>query len=608
MRIQILALPSEQSQSNFQYGGQNSKGGLQLNQTYNAQSESFSKDLFDSVSTTIQPVPREEATLEAEKNETLIRNMPNGALTQFVIGGKRHYAGGTPLKGENGDYIFSDTKKMELKGPILQFFGKPEDTKKAFTPAALAKQYDINKFQAIIDDPDTDKLQKSTAQRVINNFTQKLGTLAFVAEAKKSFPDGIPELTQRAQQEAQESQQSAPEATQVSKFGGKYKYQTGGQASIAGKSAFDPNILAPDRDPQYYDMSRTDNINSLDHSTNYFPTDNIEPIQHQYNYNINTPQTGNMDFQSPYILNPGSLPTVKKYSDIEKDGSETTPHPGSANIDNNSHIPFAYRNQDKMVMGLAAWQLANIKKYPAYVAPMQLTAPLVSLPGNEAEKASIAAGAQSEAMVGALSQEGTQQSANSSRYWGEALNRIQSSDAQTRNQQIAISNQGQKETADIQNKQAEFNSNRLSEMYKQGVISQQQYDNAIRQGQNNLMKTVEQSDDNRAHMSWVNSMNVGSGFQANPRTGNIQFTGQANQSGNQGKNDFGQTLAAYQKNIIDNNPGIDPNLAWKMADNQLRIDRSRKTYNPQNPKQTKISETSGDYGYGTGSNYITPYD
>jgi hypothetical protein len=151
------------------------------------------------VNRTIQEADPEEANVIAERGETVLTDADgDGQLEHFNIGGERHEQGGTPLALKPGDFIFSDRKKMALKGEIVKHFGKT-DTKKAFTPAQLAKQYDINRYKKILADPASDHFQKQTAERMIQNYTQKLGDLATVQEATKGNP--APQFAQAAEQE-----------------------------------------------------------------------------------------------------------------------------------------------------------------------------------------------------------------------------------------------------------------------------------------------------------------------------------------------------------------------------------------------------------------------
>jgi hypothetical protein len=185
---------------------------------------------YESVSNTLQPVDREEANIEAELGETAYGDFNNdGRKEHMKIGGERHTNGGTPLNVPEGTFIYSDTKKLRIGGPVLAKFGKSENTKQKFTPAQLAKQYDINKYQAILDDPYTDKMAKSTAARMIDNYEKKLGGLALVQESMKGFPQGIPDVAKSVLPEGM--------GQQLAEMGGFYGddqdyYQGGGQNDI----------------------------------------------------------------------------------------------------------------------------------------------------------------------------------------------------------------------------------------------------------------------------------------------------------------------------------------------------------------------------------------
>jgi hypothetical protein len=145
---------------------------------------------------TLKPVDRNEANLEAEKDEEVV--MPNykGMSAKFRVGGKRHSEGGTPLNLPDDSFVFSDTRAMKLNDPeLLKQFGKTPK-KGGFTPAELAKPYDINKYRKVLDDPMSDAIQKKTAEEMIANYNVLLGKLALAQEAKKGFPQGIPFISE----------------------------------------------------------------------------------------------------------------------------------------------------------------------------------------------------------------------------------------------------------------------------------------------------------------------------------------------------------------------------------------------------------------------------
>jgi len=147
------------------------------------------------VSKTLTRVPRNEANLEAEGGETVVGNLDGSNMpSSKTIKGPRHSAGGVPLNLPDDSFIFSDTRSMLITDPhILKMFNKP--TKKGgYTPAELSKTFDLTKYRGILQDKDSDELDRKTAELMIKNYTLKLGALALVQESKKGFPQGIPEI------------------------------------------------------------------------------------------------------------------------------------------------------------------------------------------------------------------------------------------------------------------------------------------------------------------------------------------------------------------------------------------------------------------------------
>lgn len=141
---------------------------------------------------TLQPVSREQANLEAEKDEEVVLPNYNGLSAKFRVGGKRHSEGGTPLNLPDDSFVFSDTRAMKIKDPnILKEFGKAPK-KGGYTPAEIAKSYDINKYRKVLADPNSDSIQRDTAEQMIGNYNIILGKLALDQESIKGFPQGIP--------------------------------------------------------------------------------------------------------------------------------------------------------------------------------------------------------------------------------------------------------------------------------------------------------------------------------------------------------------------------------------------------------------------------------
>lgn len=158
---------------------------------YTASDKTFYKGVKDSISA----VPRDEANLEAEGGETAFGPISGQSIPDHVkIKGKRHHEGGVPLNLPDDTFIFSDTASLKINDPaVLAMFNKTPK-KGGYTPAELAKPYNINKYKSILLDPDTGKLERNTATIMIKNYVMKLGALALVQESMKGFPQGIPTM------------------------------------------------------------------------------------------------------------------------------------------------------------------------------------------------------------------------------------------------------------------------------------------------------------------------------------------------------------------------------------------------------------------------------
>lgn len=223
MKIRITGIPME----NMAYGGQSGYGlDLGRKEVYTDMLQGRS----ESISKSLTAVPRDMANIEAEGGETVYGDLDgDGGLEHMKIKGKRHIEGGVPLNVPEGSFIFSDTKKMRIKDPaILAKFGASY-SRGGVTPAAIAKKYDINKYKAIMEDPNADPLAKSTAQMMVKNYQNKLAQLALVQEGMKGFPGGIPQVAQSAMPE--DLAQGMPSA----RYGGYlYKYQGADAPSTVG--------------------------------------------------------------------------------------------------------------------------------------------------------------------------------------------------------------------------------------------------------------------------------------------------------------------------------------------------------------------------------------
>ena len=162
--------------------------------------------------TTMQPVARNIANVEAEKGEVVVTNSTRGSkegdggqhnyFDMFDIGGKKHYDGGTPLllatdgegEGNGTSFIFSDNKKMIVKDPkMLEYFGV--NPKKPQTFADISRNWveSVNKSKQILINSDADAVTKKSAEMTMENAAFKIAALKLLQESgKNGFGEGIP--------------------------------------------------------------------------------------------------------------------------------------------------------------------------------------------------------------------------------------------------------------------------------------------------------------------------------------------------------------------------------------------------------------------------------
>lgn len=174
------------------FGGQQNFT-LQVNGSYPSANPSANEGY--SVRTDIPATSRANANIEAERGETVLGDFNNNGLYEhYRINGQPHSKGGTPLSVPNNSFIFSNTRKLKIGGAVLEEFGKNPKSRKKYSFAQLAKLYDLNRYQAILQNENSDRLDQDTATLMMNNYQQKLGKLALLQEGIKGFPQGIPAI------------------------------------------------------------------------------------------------------------------------------------------------------------------------------------------------------------------------------------------------------------------------------------------------------------------------------------------------------------------------------------------------------------------------------
>lgn len=188
------------------------------------------------VKNTMGATTRDKANIEVEGGETVVGDVnQDGFLEHFSFVGKRHSNGGMPVNIPEGSFIFSDTKKLKIKDKeVLESIFGLKEKKGGYTPAEIAKKYQINQFVQDLKSEETDAIQKRSAAEMLKKNTEKLGMLALVQESMKGFPDGIPAIAESVMAgmspEQMQGQPEQPMEQATAKYGGSMnKYPDGGK-------------------------------------------------------------------------------------------------------------------------------------------------------------------------------------------------------------------------------------------------------------------------------------------------------------------------------------------------------------------------------------------
>ena len=506
------------------------------------------------VKRTLQPDPRNQANIEAERGETALGDfVGDGTLQHMDIGGNKHVDGGTPLNVPADTFIYSDTKDMKIKGDLLKFFGKSGDSKKGYTPADLAKQYDLNKYKAILDDPDSDPIARKTAELMTKNYTDKLGQLAFVQEASKGFPNGIPNV-------AKEFAQSMMPHSAVDQ-----------DAPAQGQPAQQPQ---PGQSAMKYGGFTLPKAQD-GKQVNPFVDENGNPIAAPV---VTTSSTA----IPPLPIIPASA--------IQKSGQADNNHPGDGAV-YTDHTNTDNMAPDVWALNNANAQAMRLKKYLPYIPTPDptLAAPTFYDPSREIaanQETANAQGAETTAF-GAPQQ----QRANQSSIAGQTARANADVIAKYDNMNVGVANTYSKEEAETMNNFSALRAKNEKDLYDGNVIANQYYDNAVNLSDDDRLKAQTNEWNNRAQLEMTNKVNKY--YSVDPDTGHLVFT-PLGVDRFQGNNVQGQAAgfnkdhyASLLATITSANPGLSADEKHKWVMQQMEGNRESQTFNGQSPVAAK---------------------
>ena len=158
--------------------------------TYFGTSNAPARDSYtdnNEVTTSVKAVPREDATIEAEKGEYIFSKQG-----LYKIEGKKHSQGGTPLAAKGGEFIFSAHRDMSIDPQLQKEAGLKKFSGKALadnTPAkVLERNVDVkeyNRLKSILENPKSDAVTKKTAQFMLEKMDLKIQVIAKLQESNK---------------------------------------------------------------------------------------------------------------------------------------------------------------------------------------------------------------------------------------------------------------------------------------------------------------------------------------------------------------------------------------------------------------------------------------
>jgi hypothetical protein len=637
------------------YSGQ-SDYGLYIGQRnlYSSMPENPYKNAGNSV-TEKEETAEDPYVLEAEGGETILR--PDG--THMNITGKRHSEGGERLtedQAPEGSFIYSDTAKMKLGGKVLENFGKGGSGKKKYTPAELAKQYNVNKYRAILQDTYSDKLQKDTASRMIENYERKLAELALVQEGKKGFPQGIPDVAKKLLANLQNgtdnveanAEQAFKQNPTMAFGGGLEKYQNKGErrtkeeweketagpgwtrsgrtATYTGKEKIftDPTKIIPGTkgspaviQPGTFGQKRKPVITpaylaaspekrkqmSQAAQAAWAKTHQGTPAK------VITPAVAAVEEKIECAEGYNWDPVLKKCV-AEKDVTkslfyeEESPVPGTYTYNGNDKIPYGWSDVDKR--NLAATMFGAPKKYLPWSPQIEVETYRPTFDDWRAKAATRQAATNN--MMNTMGAYGPSQglAANTAFMQGQQADQLIGDIAQTHSTNVGIANNAEAMNVQLRNAGREFKMKRAKELYDDGVIAKQQYDNAMRDYVQAGTQAWNQGDINAAN---TYNMNITESpyYYIDPRTGIRQFRNEAakkaffNDMKNAEKGDSEESSwNTYMKRrgTVGHDEAIDY-LNWLKGQTAAsRTAGGKKTTVGNDPNKTKVTTPISKYGGG----------
>lgn len=250
-------VPEQQEQAQFKAGGTYATSGIPTNGSikvwgnHNISPLSYNNNRLnpdsddsklnpqtDKINASVGPVEPQQATIEAEKGEKIVKPQLAGI---WEINGSKHTQGGTPLNPEPGSFIFSNDPKLAItkqEKKLFEFKEGGSTSKSKNTPSKiLGREVDLkeyNRYMSVLQNPKAEKIEKATAALMIDKYQKKIGQVAYLQEAKKN--EQTPDFSQGTLPMTNPTIQKQEDEQEMYKYGGMTYAGGGGVPCPCGRN------------------------------------------------------------------------------------------------------------------------------------------------------------------------------------------------------------------------------------------------------------------------------------------------------------------------------------------------------------------------------------
>ena len=458
------------------------------------------------INTTIKENPSSRTNVEIEKDEIVLQ--PDLSAL-FKARGKKHKNGGINVNLRPDSFVFSNDKSMNIPENIQKIFEFKEGGK---TPSeVLRKNIDLKHYNTMItniSDLKKDDLAKKSSAMMLEKYIGTLGNIAFIQEAKKNFPDGLPDFAQNtAPVYDPELKDNIMQQKQYAKYGGNIKAQMGLYYALRANKGRDPQVIRLDYlrkmasrqalgnevdDPNIdYDKLYTQTLQKLSREAvneGAIPDNKQGPLS-------GVPALDTKPLRGPQNV-PQRMKITVKPGDI---GYMDIPGPTPGNVTGNQGVKRAdwqFTPWQKVSHGWNAAKYASLRRYdpmrshfnPSYVDP--------SLVNPEQVIGDLKGAAyQGVKSLGTLNP--ILRNAQAAGIQGQLLNQLPGIRSQYDNQNVGITNQFRQYNNQIANTIEGQNMQNDQNYYQQTVVGRQNFDNMKTylgdQWMNNILGDVEKN-------------------------------------------------------------------------------------------------------------------